>query len=542
MKKLINIKFLFLAPALLLLGSCKKKDALLPAAEMETKDYVYNVALKGFQPEAEIKGTLKANFDVKTVYYYLQRANRTDSLLQTDLVEAAKQTHSYAFEIKEEAWRAVDFKGVKAVKVLFVNSNSISVEKFIKLEYFDPAAPVISELPETLTPSLTAPVTINGKVSSQTGISKIEISDNNSGSFEVIETITVSGEKQYTINYPYTYADGAGQLRIVVTDIYGLQAEKIIQFIGIPFKPVITFSSTQLKAALPDGVPVVDGVLKTYSQISELKIYVVKANGEMLLGNVGFTETGSAPNEYNYSFTYPNFPFADDVTACRIEAKDGTGSVSSNSVSVKILPYYLWKNVTMMAQGVFNGDPVITPTNSFFIGEQNKPVVGSCDVAASNAYDKKIDFMAYATSTPNQPRFTFYNPKNSVNIRSNYRCDPAVGWAPVEADIKDNKIRVLLTTSNGAGNGVYNKYNAGGIEDLSDAFFTGTTVPSGNTAYCDGITAPSSSIFDPATAYLIWMKTDNATKNILIRVRDVDIYLPPVQGKSTVVADIYKQR
>lgn len=535
MKRIFPI-LLFILPAISLLVSCERKNLMVAGGDLETKDYVYNVALNGFEPEATIKGRIDANFEIRTVYYYLQRANKTDSLVQTDLVPAEKRGRSYEFEIDPDAFFGVDFRGVKAIKVLFVQDNTTALEKLINLTYFDPAAPVIDDVPETLRPSLTEPVTISAKISSETGIQKIEISDNHNGGFEILETINVGGAKSHNLSYSYTYNDGAGQMQIRVTDIYGLETDKIIQFVGIPFKPVITFAGSTLAAALPDGVPNVVGTIKTFSQLQELKAYVVRAGGETLVGDIGFTETHAGQDEYDYAFSYDQFPFADDVVSCKVMATDANGSTNTNTISVTILPYYHWKNVTMMSQGIVSDTDPVTSTSSFFVGDLDKPVIGSCD-AQSGAYDAKIDFVIYTTTAP---ALTLYNPNNTGSVRVNYRCNgSAEGWTPTT--VRDVRLRVMLQTSASAGSGIYTKYNAGGIQSLGDEFFAGVSAPSANTAKYDNVSAVASNVFHPDNAYLIWLKNPDG-KNILVHVKEVDLFGTPNQGKSTAVMDILKQR
>lgn len=532
----IHINSILFAAFLLILAACKKKDQFMPDGTLETAEYIYNEAIKGFQPEATVEGTVAANFDIRTIYYYLQRNNTTDSLLQTDFVEAGSG-NNYTFSLDPAVWNGVKFENVKGLKVLFVRDNTTSIEKFISITYFNPAAPQFSELPETVTPSLNGSTAITGKLSSETGIQKLYFSDNSTGNMELIDSIAVNGAKDYTINYPYTYKEGAGQMRVHATDIYGLVSEKLIQFVGIPFRPVLTFSNPVLKAALPHGTPIVSGAVKTFGELVALKAYVVKTSGETLVGDVSYALTGSAPNEYNYTFSLADFPFADDVTECRIEAMDANNSNSSANNPVQILPYYHWKNVTMMAQGLPNADPPLTSSSSFFIGEVNKPVIGSCDVNGNTTYDDKIDFVAYTTTAP---AITFYNPNNTGSIRGNYRCNGgATGWTP--ATVRDVRMRVMLQTSVSNGSNIYTKYNAGGIESLGNDFFSGVSTPSANTAKYDNVSTPASNVFHPDNAYLVWMKTPEG-KNILVHVKDTDMYTSPNQGRSTVVLDILKER
>ncbi len=173
-----------------------------------------------------------------------------------------------------------------------------------------------------MTPAVGGTTAISAKASSETGLAKIHILDNRNGNFEALDSMAVNGAKEYTINYNYTYGDGAGQLKVIAVDIYGLRTEKLVQFENIPFKPVITFSTDAFKTALPDGKPEISGTLKSYTPINSVTVYAVTSNGDNLQGTVTPVLTGSTSNEYNYTFTYTTFGYNANVTACKVIAID----------------------------------------------------------------------------------------------------------------------------------------------------------------------------------------------------------------------------
>ncbi len=185
-----------------------------------------------------------------------------------------------------------------------------------------------------------------------------------------MDSINAGGSKDLTINYNYTYTTGAGQLKVTAVDIYGLKADKIIQFVNIPFKPVISFDADTLRAALPDGKPAINGTLKSYAALSTVDAYIVTAGGETLQGPVTPVLVGNTANEYNYTFNLTSFPFADDVKECKLVAKDGTNSSNAGTVPVKILPYYRWNNITLMSQGT----ATVNSPSCFFIGRTGYPL------------------------------------------------------------------------------------------------------------------------------------------------------------------------
>jgi hypothetical protein len=521
---------IIIVSAVITLVACHKKDFVQPDGTLNSPDFVYNAALKGFQPQAAVSGSINASINMQVVYYYLQRDGKQDTLIQVDF-PASESQRDYSFEVKAVSWTGIDLAGVKGLKLLCVQDNDASFEKIINITYFDPNAPEITGLPANLTPSLTGTTAISGKATSETGIAEIYYADNRSGNFKNLDSVTGNGNKEITLNYNYTYGDGAGQLKVIAVDIYGLKTENVIQFVNIPFKPVITFSADTLKTALPDGKPEISGSLKTYSPISTVTVYAVTSGGETVQGTITPVLTGSTTNEYDYSFTYSTFGYASTVTACRLEVKDAGNSQNSASVPVKILPYYCWKNLTMQAQGNSGNNSA----TCFFTGEGTVPVIGGCDAVNDASTHAKIDFAIFCNSTP---YIAFNNPANiSASTLATFKCN-GTPWAPAtptSSTLKKTLFRVLGTNS--AETAIYTKYANNNITDLGDAFFTGVSAPNAN--------APNNTTF--TTASLIWAKMTPAggsgpTKNILIKVDAINVVAVPNQGTSTLTIDIMKEQ
>lgn len=514
----------------MLAAACHKKDFVQPDGTVISPDFVYNVALKGFQPQTSVSGSISASINMGVIYYYLQRENKQDTLIQVDF-PAPESRRDYQFEVKAVSWAGIGLAGVIGLKLLCVQDNASSFEKIIKITYFDPNAPVITGLPTSLTPALSGSTAISGKATSETGLAKIYYADNRNGNFANLDSVTGNGSKELALNYNYTYGDGAGQLKVIAVDIYGLKTEAIIQFVNIPFKPVITFSAAELPTALPDSKPDITGTLKSYTPLSMVTIYAVTSSGETLQGTVTPVLTSSTSNEYNYSFTYSGFGYAANVTAAKLVAKDAGNSQNNASVPVKILPYYYWKNMTMMSQGT-------TTTNSatcFFTGETAAPLIGGCDVVNDASTHAKIDFAIFTNSSL---AISFNNPANiSASTLATFKCN-GTSWAPAtptSSTLKKTMFRVLGTGS--AETNVANKVNSNSITDMSDATFAGVSAPTAN--------APNNTTF--AVGSIIWAKMtpaggSGATKNILIKVNAINIVASPNQGTSTLTFDIMKEQ
>lgn len=518
-------RFLLLGTLLLLILSCKK-DIVVPEGNVEAPEFTYNVAIKRFQPDPQVHGTIKTNFDIKTVYYYLQRTNKTDSLLQIDFLDKGIREH--AFSIKSSAWAGTPLENVKGLKILSVRDNNTSLEQFLAITYFNPDAPLLKDFPETLTPSLTGSTTITGKAASPTGLSKIYFYDNKSGSFEVLDSLSPNGAKDVPVNYAYHYADGAGQLKVEAIDIYGLKAAQVIQFTNIPFKPVITFAANTLKVALPHGHPPVTGTLKTYTPITQVNAYIVSSGSQSLHRAITPVLTSSSANEYHYSFSIDDFPYAANVTECKLEVMDANGS-NTSSVPVEILSYYHWKNLTMMAQG----NASTNSASCFFVGNTSQPTLSACEVVNDAATHATIDFAIFCNSTP---YIAFNNPANiSASTIGTFRCD-GTSWSPATPTSSTLKKTLFRVLSGSAEATIQNELESGNITQLDDAFFAGVNAPTAN--------APNSTQF--VAGSLIYAKMTPAgggsTKNILIKVISVNVVAVPQQGTSTITFDILKEQ
>jgi len=520
------LKLLSILPMLLLV-MCKKKDAVLPEGTLTAKDYVYNNAIKKFQPEETVSGNLSTNIQLKTIYYYLQRQGKTDTLLQIDF--PADAPAGYDFSLKTTSWSGVNMIGAKGLKVLAVQDNNTYLEKIVGIQYFDPAAPVIAEVPETITPQLTGLTSITGKLTSPTGISKVNIYDNATGNFELVGTVEGNNAKDLNLNYQYEYNDGAGQLKIEVVDIYQLKAEKVVQFVNIPFKPVITFASAVLKVALPDGKPAVKGTIKSFAALTTVNAYIVKASGNTLHQAITPVLESSEPSEFNYSFEVSGFPFADDVTGVRIEASDATGT-SAGSNPTQILPFYYWKNVTMMAQG----NATTTSPSCFFIGEVNRPTISPCDANSDPALHAKIEIAIFCNSTP---LLAFQNPSAiSAGTLTTFKCNGA-NWDPPLPNATTLSKTTYRVLSGAAETSVRTKLDAMNFDDLgTSTFFAGVQAPTAS--------APNSSTF--AANYLIYANTTppggSTAKNILLKVINVNVVGLPNQSTSTITLDILREK
>ncbi|NGM89992.1 hypothetical protein G5B35_22100, partial [Parapusillimonas sp. SGNA-6] len=212
-------------------------------------------------------------------------------------------------------------------------------------------------------------------------------------------------------------------------------------------------------------------------------------------------------NDQQYSFVY-DYTYRPNTANLKLVLYDGYDLQTEAVISIPVLPYDIYKDVTMSAQGTttvtFDNSAIILPTYQ---------LIGPCNFAN---YETSISFFFYNTS--NGP--TFYAPTNSGGVIGNYRCNgaqyaptiPVTGWTAT-------LFRVLDPT-NSTQSAIYDAYNTNNIPSLDDGFFTGISLPSSGAPRL----GTSSGQFNVETAYLIWARIPNPDKtiNVLLRIKNVN--------------------
>ena len=130
MKKILKtLLFCFLAIAII--AGCKKNEfSDIGEGTVEAKEYIFNRATKTFDSGDELKSNIAAAEGVKFVYCYLQRADKTDSLIHvTDNKGVISPTYELAIPIIQDYKKYctnksyVDFDDLIIVKELLSQLN-----------------------------------------------------------------------------------------------------------------------------------------------------------------------------------------------------------------------------------------------------------------------------------------------------------------------------------------------------------------------------------------------------------------------------------
>ncbi len=515
-----NFLFVFLLVAISM-AACKKDKTGGTGGNIETGDYIFNNVLKTFNPST-ITGTARSQDRNAIVFYYLKRDKKTDTLIKQDYLSEKPSEYNFSFSNNEmQKLTAMDMSIVTGIRVLIRNENQTTYEKTMKITYYDPAAPQLSNFVTSLTPTMPGLTDIKGTITSEPGLAKVYFYDDSTGAYTVIDSISVNNSKDYSLDYKYAYRMFTKNLKVEAVDIYGLKSSTIITFTNVPFNPSITPSAEIFYYALPDGGAIISGSIECYSNISEIKVYQVKGARETLISPAGIV----VPAAKTYDFSITDFPYEAGVDTCKIVVKDDAGRTGTSKITLNELPYYYWKNVTMTAQGNATGGG----TASFFVGGNiaGSPTLGNCEVVGAGI-DSKIDFFVFCNSSN---VFSFYNPSpTSASTISSYRCS-GTSWAPTTSNLRTTYLKVVA-----AGNNLYSKYP--NLSDLSTASTGLATPTSGNTA--------QSSSFNVSSAYLINgtinPPSGGAAKNILIKVNSLNIQTNPDNPLSTINIDIMKEK
>lgn len=445
--KILN-KNVFLAFAMMMIGflACKKDSGISSGSSLKdvvtAQDYVFNLATRNLTPANSVAVNVKSEVGVRFVYNYLVRTGLADSLVNITYTTVDNQK-DLTITIPNNTFATANMRTATGIKSVIKRIDNSSDEAFVKLTSFQPPLPKLENFPVSKLPDANGKILITGKATSETGLAKIELSDDSSGPFTLITTINnLNGVKSYDVNYLYTYRANSANFKIAVYDTFGIKVEYLVR--------------------------------------------------------------------------------------------------------VPLLPYTLYQNVSMGAQGT-SSETILN--NHFFIS--NGTTAGSCDLPAN---ENRLDFVFYGTSSGG----TFYTPSNVSGVQANYRCNGANNfWSPNATNVKQTRFRVLVPGDAGAIDALYANFNANTIPDLDDdKFFNNIPIPGGNTArYTPGAASiTSGSIFNITTAYLIWVKVPvtggvvltssspiTAYKNCIIRVRE-GVNNTSTTGLSTIKFDIYVQK
>ncbi|WP_374163735.1 hypothetical protein [Arcticibacter sp. MXS-1] len=509
--------------------SCKKDDSGPSSGEVKAKDFIYNLATKNFTPDTALTAEVTSSGAVDIVYCYLVRSNTSDSLIFVGKPDPG-ESRDYTFHISASKIPFSSVKSVRGIKVMVRQGGNSSYQGLVKIDIYDPTKPFLSEFPVSISPDLGGgPTAITGKITSESGIAKVEILDDYqaSGVFKPVQSITVSNEKEYNLNYLYTYRKAAQHIKIIATDIYGQAMEQVIDMpvdVNV-FKPKFADFPESVTPDLTGGPTKVAGRITSFTGLSKIEIY-----DDFEGSFVSVKTIGDLNDSHDYTLNY-DYQYRKRASKIKIVATDADNLTTELVIPLNVTyATEVYRDVMMSSQSA-------TAPGSFFDASTGT-VFGNCEVSGN---ENKLDFLLY-TSTAGV--LSFYSPTNTASAASSYKCN-GVSWTPVTANLKATRFRVLLPTTAGntASDNIYSAYNSGSINNLDDSFFGTISVPGSSSTKYDATATPASNIFNTTSAYLIWFRIPQANgsnKNCLVRVKEVNINA--TVGLSTVKFDIIVQK
>jgi hypothetical protein len=493
-------------------------------SSITAQDYVFNRATKGFTPDATVKAQVNSSLGIRFVYCYLIRANATDSLIYVS-DNTSDNPKEYTLSIPAANFPASNMSKVSGVKILAKQTDNTSIEGFIKISFFDPAFPALSGFGTSIKADLSGGNTaITGTITSAFGIQKVDIYDDYKveNTYELSGTVNAGSSKSFALNYAYKYRKAAQHIKIVATDIYGQATELIIPMpVDLAaFKPIFVNFVATITPNLTGTTPVT-GNITSVTGLKRIDIYDDYQGSYVLVNSITLTGTT------NYALNY-NYTFRRRANNLKVVAFD-TDDLQTEKIIPLNVTYQsnIYRDVFMTAH--------TTGTNTIFFVD-NGTTKGNCDL---NASEPTMSFLYYGTSTGP----AFYSPTNTSSVATNFKCSGA-SWVIANAsNLRATRFRVLVPGTSGIDN-IYAQYNAGNIDDISDAFFTanGVAAPGGSSARFDAAATATTSIFNTTTAYLIYIRVPDANgttyKNALLRVKETT----STTGTSTIKFDILVQK
>ncbi|WP_256010097.1 hypothetical protein [Desertivirga xinjiangensis] len=418
MKGIINKVACVFLLGLVIMTSCKEEKELKPADTYTLGDFVYNLATKKFEPEAQLSGNIQSASGIKLVYYYLLRGEENPPVLVHTEEPAQENQFDYNFTIPNESFSAFDMKEATGVKVVLRHLDNTSSEDQFRISSFMPERPELSGFPAILTPVTTGGTTlVSGKIEAESGIAKIEIYDNYKGSFELVESITnLNGAKTYDLNYNYSYTKSASKLKIVVTDAIDIPEEVIVD-LDVPYSYYKVFMTAHGTGTNTIFIPE-SGITLGNCSLNEAEavmafVYYATSNGPTFYSP---TNTGNVSANFRcngVSWTIQN-PAAMRATKFRVLVQGTTGinnlytQFDANTIANLDNAYFTANSISAATGVSARFDPASAGTTSVFnLTTASLIYVRIPDIGNPSTYKNALIKIREATSTGNTSTVQF---------------------------------------------------------------------------------------------------------------------------------------
>jgi hypothetical protein len=236
--KNLRILTLFLL-SMVIFTACEKDETKRKGSanvSVQTQDYIFNIGNKGLSPADNIDVNIKSDVGVESIYAYLIRSNKADSLISIIFPGENDNIKDLNISFENSLFLKPDMSQVKGIKVMVRNTNKAAYEGFVTINPFFPDLPNLTDFSSGEQPDDNSKVIIEGKASSENGISKIEILHDATGPYTVVQTYdNLNGVKNYDVNYTYTHDPEANNIQIVLYDNEGYTTSRIVKILTVPY-------------------------------------------------------------------------------------------------------------------------------------------------------------------------------------------------------------------------------------------------------------------------------------------------------------------
>lgn len=217
--------------------SCKKDDKQATAnVSVQTQEYTFNMGNKKLSPNNDISVNVKSDVGVESIYSYLIRGNKPDSLIGIFFPGEEDNIKDLTVSFPNNIFQKPDLSQVEGVKLMVKSLNNAAYEGFVKINAYFPHLPKLSGFSTNEKLDDNDQIIINGKAESENGIAKIEILDDSTGPFTLVHSIdNLNDLKSYNLNYTYTYRPEANNVQIVLYDKEDFSISHIIKIATTPY-------------------------------------------------------------------------------------------------------------------------------------------------------------------------------------------------------------------------------------------------------------------------------------------------------------------
>ncbi len=171
-----------------------------------------------------ISGNIKSEFGIKQVDIYDDYQTENTYVLANSITGIAN-VKEYALNYAYTYRKAAQHIKIKATDI-YNQSHELIINMPVDVTIFKPK---FENFAASITPNTTGTTPVSGRITSVTGLKKVDIYDDRNGAYQLLGTAdNLNGIKTYNYSTAYTFKKRAANIKIIATDTEDVQAELII--------------------------------------------------------------------------------------------------------------------------------------------------------------------------------------------------------------------------------------------------------------------------------------------------------------------------